>query len=96
MKVEWLKKLSKKLPTSILDNSWPPAPSSCREASMLLRPLHKQWLVRKYIFSLSPQRKELLGEKLLAEELFKGKKASYQSSIPEPYAANRLGTCGHF
>ncbi|KAH9389795.1 Unconventional myosin-Ih [Tyrophagus putrescentiae] len=91
VKVEWLKKLSKKLPTSILDNSWPPAPSSCREASMLLRPLHKQWLVRKYIFSLSPQRKELLGEKLLAEELFKGKKASYQSSIPEPYAANRLG-----
>lgn len=37
VKVEWLKKMAKKLPTSVLDNSWPPAPASCREVCRSVR-----------------------------------------------------------
>lgn len=36
VKIDWLNKLKNKLPTSVLDNSWPPAPTSCREVSFHL------------------------------------------------------------
>lgn len=57
----------------------------------MLRPLHKQWRARKYIFAINPRRKEILEEKVLAEELFKDKKASYRASFPEAFEWNRLG-----
>ncbi|KAJ6216171.1 hypothetical protein RDWZM_007328 [Blomia tropicalis] len=66
------------------------APNDYNKASKLLRTMHKPWLARKYIFAISPRRKEILSEKVLAEELFKEKKASYKESISEPFESNRL------
>uniref|UniRef100_A0A5F8GV20 Unconventional myosin-Ia n=1 Tax=Monodelphis domestica TaxID=13616 RepID=A0A5F8GV20_MONDO len=40
---------------------------------------------KKYRDQLSPQKKEVLKEKLCASELFKGKKASYPESVPVPF-----------
>lgn len=90
VKSEFLKRLVRSLPTSILDNSWPPSPASCKEASLYLKKLHKSWLVQKYIKQLTPERKLQLEQKVIAEELFKGKKSIYEQSIPEPFISIRL------
>ncbi|KFM62967.1 hypothetical protein X975_18401, partial [Stegodyphus mimosarum] len=91
VKAEFLKRLSRSLPISLLDTSWPPAPASCREASSYLRKLHKIWLMRKYVKSLTPERKFQLDQKVVAEELFKGKKDNYIQSVPKPFVCSRLG-----
>lgn len=54
--------------------------------------MHRQWLARKYVYAITPKRKELLTEKVLAERLFKSKKSSYYDSIAEAFEVNRLGT----
>ncbi|GFU46159.1 hypothetical protein NPIL_221961, partial [Nephila pilipes] len=46
--------------------------------------------MRKYIKNLSPDRKFQLDQKVLAEQLFKGKKSSYIQSVPKPFVASRL------
>ena len=69
---EWLKRLSKSLPRSVLDRKWPKAPPPCREADKLLRPMHLTWLTRKYVRQLPPARKYIFEQKVLAEKLFKG------------------------
>ncbi|XP_015914196.2 unconventional myosin-Ic isoform X3 [Parasteatoda tepidariorum] len=90
VKAEFLKRLARNLPTHLLDKSWPSAPASCNEASVYLRKLHRTWLMRKYVKNLSYERKSQLDQKVLAESLFKGKKASYKSSVPTPFASSRL------
>ncbi|XP_054157929.1 unconventional myosin-Ic-like [Oppia nitens] len=92
VRAEWLKRLSKQLPKSVLDKSWSNAPKCCLETSELLRKLHQRWLVRKYIKSISPERKRLMDEKVVAEELFRGKKISYPSSIRYMFKENRLSS----
>ncbi|PRD33328.1 UNVERIFIED_CONTAM: Unconventional myosin-Ic [Trichonephila clavipes] len=91
VKAEFLKRLSRRLPTNLLDKYWPPAPTSCKETSSYLKQLHRTWLMRKYIKNLSPDRKFQLDQKVLAEQLFKGKKGSYIQSVPKPFVASRLG-----
>nr|XP_027203316.1 myosin-IB-like [Dermatophagoides pteronyssinus] len=90
VKIHWLTTLSESLPNSILNHKWPMAPICCQEASKLLCNMHRRWLARKYCLKISPKRKEILQEKVLAENLFKNKKQSYLESIPEPFESNRL------
>ncbi|CAL1271380.1 unnamed protein product [Larinioides sclopetarius] len=90
VKSEFLKRLARRLPKSLLDKHWPLPPTSCKEASSYLRQLHRTWLVRKYVKNLSPDRKFQLDQKVFAEELFKGKKSSYIASVPRPFVASRL------
>ncbi|GBM22929.1 Unconventional myosin-Ic, partial [Araneus ventricosus] len=92
VKSEFLKRLARRLPTSLLDKHWPLPPTSCKEASSYLRQLHRTWLMRKYVKNLSPDRKFQLDQKVFAEELFKGKKSSYIASVPRPFVASRLAT----
>ncbi|CAG2120108.1 unnamed protein product [Medioppia subpectinata] len=80
VRAEWLKRLSKQLPKSVLIKEWPQSPKCCRETSELLKGLHQRWLVRKYVRSITPERKRLMDEKVVAEELFRNKKASYPSN----------------
>jgi len=88
---EWLLRLSRALPRSVLDRtSWHPAPPPCVEADQLLRPMHRTWLVRKYVRTLPAGRKYVFEQKVLAERLFKGKKASYPESIAQPFRQSRL------
>ncbi|XP_046390643.1 unconventional myosin IC [Ischnura elegans] len=89
-KVHYLNRLAKSLPTTVLDKSWPPCPGSCVEASKYLHNLHTNWLARKYMLSLTPERKKQFELKVLAESLFKGKKKSYPRSIGPPFIEDRL------
>ncbi|XP_060803259.1 unconventional myosin IC isoform X1 [Amyelois transitella] len=89
-KVHWLKRLSKQLPTKILDLSWPICPATCQEASKELQRLHRAHLSRKYRLALSPENKKQFELKVLAESIFKGKKNSYPSSIRERFVSDRL------
>ncbi|XP_075977986.1 unconventional myosin 61F isoform X2 [Anticarsia gemmatalis] len=89
-KVHWLKRLSTRLPTKVLDLSWPPCPATCQEASLELHRLHRAHLARKYRLALTPKDKKQFELKVLAEKMFKGKKNSYPSSIPERFQEDRL------
>lgn len=91
-KVHWLKRLSTKLPTKILDLSWPICPATCQEASQELHRLHRAHLSRKYRLALSPKEKKQFELKLLAERMFKGKKNSYPSSVRERFQEDRLNS----
>jgi len=52
--------------------------------------MHQKWLARKYVLSITPERKRLMEEKVIAEELFRNKKTSYESSIANMFEENRL------
>jgi len=52
--------------------------------------MHEIWLARKYVSGITPERKRLMDEKVIAEELFRGKKASYEASIANMFEENRL------
>ncbi|XP_078362990.1 unconventional myosin-Ic-like [Oculina patagonica] len=82
--------LAKSLPTSVLDKSWPKPPGSMVEASELLHKMHTLQLSRKYVLSVTPERKAQLDMKVAASEIFKGKKANYEKSIPVPFSPHRL------
>lgn len=71
-KSEWLRRLAKNLPTSLLDRKWPVAPHVCQEASAFLETYYGAHLSRVYRFNLTPERKEQLELKILAEKLFAG------------------------
>ncbi|XP_003741654.1 unconventional myosin IC [Galendromus occidentalis] len=89
---EFLRRVSKSLPTSVLDKSWPEAPSVCKEASKLLRALHLRILVRTYIQKLSPDRKAQLLWKKEADDIFKGKKKLYASTVRVPFVESHLSS----
>ncbi|CAG2177179.1 unnamed protein product, partial [Oppiella nova] len=90
VRAEWLKRLAKQLPKNVLDKSWLISPKCCQEASELLKPVHQRCLVRKYVRSINPERKRLMDEKVVAEKLFRNKKASYGASLPNMFKENRL------
>ncbi|PFX32989.1 Unconventional myosin-Ic [Stylophora pistillata] len=82
--------LTKHLPRSVLDKSWPKPPGSMVEVSEQLHRMHTLHLVRKYVKGITPERKAQLDMKVTASEVFKGKKASYEESIPLPFEPHRL------
>lgn len=72
-KKEWLRRLAKNLPQSILNRKWPPCPYICKEASQQLEQYYAAHLSRVYRLKLTPERKIQFEHKVLAEKLFKGK-----------------------
>ncbi|XP_071551474.1 unconventional myosin IC isoform X2 [Panulirus ornatus] len=90
VKCEYLLRLSKSLPNSVLDPRWPDAPSTCTEASKILHGFHRTYLARKYVKALLPEKRVMFEEKVLAEQLFKGKKVSYPQSLPNWFVTSRL------
>ncbi|XP_063226158.1 unconventional myosin IC isoform X2 [Bacillus rossius redtenbacheri] len=89
-KAQYLVRLSKNLPTKVLDKSWPPHPFVCTEASRHLHRIHKSWLARKYRLALSAEKKRQFELKVLAESLFKGQKKSYDKSVGSWFVDDRL------
>lgn len=71
-KRQWLLKLSKNLPKSLLNYTWISSPAHCNEASAVLKDVYRRHLVRVYIRNLSQERKRQLELKVLAESVFKG------------------------
>lgn len=90
VKCEYLLRLSKNLPQHVLDRQWPQPPSSCTEASKILKDMHRTYLARKYARAMPPERRVMFEEKVLAEQLFKGKKASYPHVLPKWFMTSRL------
>jgi myosin-1 len=89
-KAQYLNRLSKNLPTKLMDRSWPPHPVVCKEASSILHKLHRVWLARKYRLALSPEQKRQFELKALAESIFKDKKKSYPQSVGPRFVDDRL------
>lgn len=89
-KVQWLNRLSKSLPQSLLDRKWPPCPYVCKEASQTLEKMYGAHLSRVYRLNLTPERKEQLELKVLAEKLFDNKRKTYAASISQWFVKNRV------
>lgn len=89
-KAQWLIRLSKNLPQHLLHRHWPPCPHVCIEASEHLERLYALHLSRNYRRELTPERKDQFEQKVLAEELFRGKKKSYKASVPEWFKKERI------
>lgn len=60
------------------------------EANELLKVLHRKCLTKCYVSSISTSRKQLMEEKVLAETLFKYKKANYSSLVSRIFVQFRL------
>ncbi|XP_037936316.1 unconventional myosin IC isoform X2 [Teleopsis dalmanni] len=86
----WLLRLSKELPTKVLDKSWPSAPKHCQEASTYLHRLQRLHLARVYRLKLSAERKRQMELKVLAEKVFKDKKNNYPGSIGQLFQNDRI------
>nr|CAD7442721.1 unnamed protein product [Timema bartmani] len=89
-KAQYLMRLSRSLPQKLLDNSWPPYPHVCKEASYHLQRMHKRWQARKYRKALAPEKKIQFELKILAESMFKDKKKSYEKSVGPFFIDDRL------
>ena len=60
------------------------------QVSEYLQQLYRCNLVRRYCLTISDERKQMLGEKVVAESLFKDKKSSYAKSVPRMFDTKRL------
>ncbi|RDD43026.1 Unconventional myosin-Ic [Trichoplax sp. H2] len=89
-RISFLETAARNLPKTVLDKSWIKAPTALVEASELLRDMHMQYMVRKYVKNITPQRKDQLNLKLKASEFFKGKKLNYPESVSCPFVPSRL------
>ncbi|XP_055379065.1 unconventional myosin IC isoform X2 [Condylostylus longicornis] len=86
----WLMRLSRSLPKTVLDRSWPVAPTHCQEASKHLHRMHRLHLSRVYRLALSKPKKKQLELKVLSEDTFKGKKKSYPLTIGPWFIDDRI------
>uniref|UniRef100_T1DAD5 Unconventional myosin-Ic n=1 Tax=Crotalus horridus TaxID=35024 RepID=T1DAD5_CROHD len=91
IRYSFLMNLKRNLPRTVLDKSWPVPPPSLREASQLLRGLCMQNMVWSYCKRISPEWKVQLEQKVVASEIFKGKKDNYPQSVPRLFLNTRLG-----
>ncbi|CAG2185717.1 MYO1 [Mytilus edulis] len=89
-KHNYLYKIQQNLPKTVLDKSWPSAPSMLQEASSLLRKLCMKNLILKYMKKVTPDFKSKMDEKVEAESLFKGKKSLYGDSVKNMFVDSRL------
>ncbi|CAM4667426.1 unconventional myosin-Ic isoform X2 [Caretta caretta] len=92
IRYSFLMNLKRNLPKNVLDKSWPTPPPSLYEVSQLLRQLCMQNMVWSYCKRISPEWKQQLDQKVVASEMFKGKKDNYPQSVPRLFINTRLGT----
>ncbi|KAG5682114.1 hypothetical protein PVAND_011493 [Polypedilum vanderplanki] len=90
VKQMWLIRLSKSLPNSFMNHSWPKPSAHCEEASEHLKKMHLLYLAKRYRDRLTPERKAAFDMKVLAESVFKGAKRSYPKSIPHWFINDRV------
>ncbi|KAM4827145.1 unconventional myosin-Ih isoform 1-T1 [Thomomys bottae] len=86
----YILKLRNHVPSSVLDKSWLQPPVILERASKLLRNMCVQNLVRKYCLGLTAERKAMMQQKVVASDIFKGKKEGYAESLKQPFASSRI------
>ncbi|KAM4049141.1 unconventional myosin-Ih [Anomaloglossus baeobatrachus] len=90
MHYNYLVKLKDHVPKNVLDKTWLQPPNAMTKTSELLHKICMRNLVRKYCRSITPQRTEQMRLKVVASDLFQGKKEGYAQSISEPFEESRL------
>ncbi|KAM6907094.1 unconventional myosin-Ic isoform 2-T2 [Xenentodon cancila] len=90
VRYSFLKNLSKNLPKSVLDKSWPTPPPSVVEASEHLQRLHMRNMVIKYCSRVQPEWKKQMMQKVVASEIFKDQKDGYPQSVGRLFLDTRL------
>jgi len=90
VKQHWLVRLSKKLPKTFMNHTWPAPAAHCHEASTMLKKMHLLHLARIYRAQLAPEKKRQFELKVVAEAVFKDKKKNYASSLPHWFIEERL------
>lgn len=90
VKYLWLIRLSKQLPSSFMNHTWPKPSAHCEEASEQLKKMHLLHLAKKYRDNTSYERRKQFEQKVLAEDLFKGKKNNYMKSLPKWFINDRV------
>lgn len=93
VKQQWLVRLSKQLPKSFMNHTWPKPAPHCEEASGLLKKMHLLQLARTYRHRLSDEKKKQFEMKVIAEDVFKNHKNSYEQSLPNWFINERVA--GH-
>ncbi|XP_054610330.1 unconventional myosin-Ic-like [Dunckerocampus dactyliophorus] len=90
VRYSFLMKLSKNLPTSVLDKSWLASPPSLTEASEHLRKLNMRNMVMKYCNRIQPEWKNQMTQKVVASEIFKDQKDNYPQSVGRLFLDTRI------
>nr|DBA22861.1 TPA: hypothetical protein GDO54_013853 [Pyxicephalus adspersus] len=90
MYYNYLCRLKDYVPKNVLDKSWLSPPSAMEKVSEKLHKMCIRLLVRKYCRSITPQKSELMKQKLVASDLFRGKKEGYPQSVIQPFEETRL------
>ncbi|KAM3935064.1 unconventional myosin-Ia isoform 2-T2 [Leptodactylus fuscus] len=85
--------LKNNLPSmSPLNKTWaPPKYKFLNDANQELMKMFQIWKCKRYRQTLNPQRKAILQDKLIASELFSGKKKSYPASVSKPFLGDSIG-----
>jgi len=86
----WLMRLSKQLPKSFMNHIWPKPAAHCEEASEHLKKMHLLQLAKIYRDRTSPERRKEFELKILADDIFKGKKKNYEKSLPYWFVKDRV------
>lgn len=83
--------LKRNLPTvSPVDEHWPSSSLMFRKTNALLKDIYHSWRCKKYRDSITPEKRNILREKLQASEVFKDKKTLYPSTVGVPFHSDRL------
>ncbi|XP_060105855.1 unconventional myosin-Ih [Heteronotia binoei] len=86
----YVMKLRDHLPKNVLDQTWLQPPDLLQETSEHLKKLCRRTLVRKYCRSITAERKAQMHQKMIASNIFRGKKEGYADSVAEPFAETRM------
>lgn len=86
----WLVRLAKQLPKSFMNHQWPKPAAHCDEASGHLKKMHLLHLAKRYRDQMKPEKRKQFELKVMAEDLFKGKKKNYERSFPNWFINDRV------
>lgn len=75
--------------------TWPTVGPKREKTAAEIRRIYTRHMARNYRKNLKPERKLLLEEKGLAQDLFKGKKATYEETLTKNYKGDQLGLNGN-
>ncbi|XP_010602274.2 unconventional myosin-Ih isoform X3 [Fukomys damarensis] len=78
------------IPKNVLDKSWLQPPGILENASDLLRKMCTRNLVRKYCCGVTAEWTAMMQQKVVASEIFRGKKEGYAESLNQPFVNTRI------
>ncbi|XP_062999815.1 unconventional myosin-Ih isoform X2 [Elgaria multicarinata webbii] len=85
----YLLRLRDHIPRTVLDPRWLKPPQVMEETSEFLKKICLRNLVRKYCRGIPAEKKAQMQQKMVASDLFRGKKAGYAESLNEPFVDTR-------